>query len=313
MDRNILKRLFILVLFIGLLTIANGQMPRLASGKLVRHTDFPTKYVTPRTVDVWLPNGYSRKKKYPVLYMQDGQMLFDSTITWNKKEWQLDETLGQLINEKKIRPCIVVAIWNTGTGRHPDYFPQKPFESLSKAVQDSLYNANRQSGASVFNGQRIHSDEYLKFLVYELKPFIDSAYSTLKNRDNTFISGSSMGGLISMYAICEYPNVFGGAACLSTHWPGIFTLENNPIPATFIQYLKLHLPDPKHHKIYFDHGDRTLDAWYAPYQQQADQVMNDKGFSQGKNWISRVFPGEDHSENAWAKRLEIPLTFLLHY
>ena len=84
----------------------------------------------------------------------------------------------------------------------------------------------RQPGAPVFSG-KIQSDNYLKFLVKELKPFIDSSFSTLKDQQNTFIAGSSMGGLISMYAICEYPLVFGGAACLSTHWPGIFTMINN--------------------------------------------------------------------------------------
>ena len=79
----------------------------------------------------------------------------------------------------------------------------------------------------------VQSDAYLKFLVTELKPFIDSTFSVATDRSNTFIAGSSMGGLISMYAVCEYPAVFGGAACLSTHWPGIFTAENNPIPEAF--------------------------------------------------------------------------------
>ena len=119
-----------------------------------------------------------------------------------------------------------------------------------------------------------------------------------------------MGGLISMYAICEYPKVFGGAACMSTHWPGIFSMEGNPIPDAFINYLKTKLPDPKKHKIYFDYGTATLDALYPPLQQKADEVMKEKGFT-GKNWITKEFPGEDHSEKAWHKRLHIPLTFLL--
>ena len=77
------------------------------------------------------------------------------------------------------------------------------------------------------------SDNYLKFLVTELKPFIDKKYSVYKDMNHTFIAGSSMGGLISMYAICEYPRVFGGAACMSTHWPGIFSAEGNPVPDAF--------------------------------------------------------------------------------
>ena len=93
------------------------------------------------------------------------------------------------------------------------------------------------------------SDNYLKFIVEELKPFIDSTYSTLIDKENTFIAGSSMGGLISMYAVCEYPNVFGGAACLSTHWPGTFEVENNPIPEIFYNYLTNNLPKPNQNKF----------------------------------------------------------------
>ena len=154
------------------------------------------------------------------------------------------------------------------------------------------------------------SDLYLKFLVTELKPFIDKTFATKKDRENTFIAGSSMGGLISMYAICEYPKVFGGAACMSTHWPGIFSVENNPIPDAFINYLKSNLPNPKNHKIYFDYGDQTLDALYKPYQEKVDIVMKAKGFTD-KNWSTQFFPGKDHSENSWHERLAIPLVFLL--
>ena len=113
-----------------------------------------------------------------------------------------------------------------------------------------------------------------------------------------------------MYAICEYPNVFGGAACLSTHWPGIFTIDNNPVPAAFFRYLKKHLPSPKSHKIYFDYGDQTLDALYPPLQQQADAVIKARGYNV-EHWMTKYFPGENHSERAWSKRLTIPLLFLL--
>jgi predicted alpha/beta superfamily hydrolase len=257
-----------------------------------------------------LPEGYSPKKKYAVLYMHDGQMLYDSTVAWNKQEWGVDETVTRLINEKKIRECIVVGIWNGGKYRHTDYFPQKPFESLSQQERDTIYYAKRTNGALVFQGEKVHSDLYLKFLVTEMKPFIDKIYSTKTDRKNTFVAGSSMGGLISMYAICEYPNVFGGAACLSTHWPGTFNMDNNPIPAAFMNYLRTHLPSPATHKIYFDYGDATLDALYPPLQKMADEVMKEKGFT-SKNWITKYFPGEEHSENAWKKRVHIPLEFLL--
>ncbi|QNA45287.1 alpha/beta hydrolase [Lacibacter sediminis] len=287
----------------------NAQQPAVSNGELRRFPDFPSSFVGARNIDVWLPSGYSSKKKYAVLYMHDGQMLFDSTVTWNKQEWGVDEAMTKLLNEKKIKDCIVVGVWNTGTMRHADYFPQKPFLSLTPEQQDSIYKATRGNGYTLF-ASAVQSDAYLKFLVSELKPFIDKTFSVKTDRANTFIAGSSMGGLISMYAICEYPNVFGGAACLSTHWPGIFATENNPIPATFIRYLKNNLPNPSSHKIYFDYGTAGLDSLYKPFQLQADEVMKAKGYT-SINWLSKEFTGEDHSENAWRKRLNLPLIFLL--
>ncbi len=283
--------------------------PRVSSGSVRHFEDFPSHYVAHRNVDVWLPDGYSPAKKYAVLYMHDGQMLFDSSSTWNHQEWCVDETAGTLMKQKKIRECIVVGIWNGGKLRHSEYFPQKPFESLTKEQQQAIYNSTRNKDQVLFASE-IQSDRYLKFLVSELKPFIDSTFSTLKDRSNTIIAGSSMGGLISLYAICEYPEVFGGAACLSTHWPGILATENNPIPDAFLQYLKTHLPSPSAHKIYFDYGDQTLDSMYKPFQLKADAIMKSGGYTE-KNRITRYFPGENHSEKAWAKRLDVPLEFLL--
>ena len=299
-----------LLLFQVILCIsAWAQEVKVSSGKVIRHSLFTSKFVDARNVDVWLPEGYQTGKKYAVLYMHDGQMLFDSTTTWNKQEWGIDETLAQLMKQKKIRDCILVGVWNISKNRHIDYFPQKPFESIDPDKQDSLYNAKRSNGNSVFSG-KVQSDAYLRFLVKELKPFIDSSYATKKDRANTFIAGSSMGGLISMYAICEYPAVFGGAACLSTHWPGIFYNENNPIPAAFMNYMKAKLPSPLKHKIYFDFGTETLDAMYEPYQLQVDSIMQSKGYD-SKTWMTKKFVGENHSEQAWRKRFDIPALFLL--
>lgn len=305
-----MKNFLLLFLLLCLYLQLSAQLPQTASGTVQRFENFPSKYVSPRHVDVWLPEGYSTRKKYAVLYMHDGQMLFDSATTWNKQEWGVDETMSRLLAAGKIRDCIVVGIWNIGKTRHANYFPQKPFEALPESLQDSLLDQAQRNPQSGLFAIRVNSDHYLHFLVHELKPFIDSRFSTKKDRKNTFVAGSSMGGLISMYAICEYPKVFGGAACLSTHWPGTFEVENNPIPDAFMQYLRTHLPDPKTHKFYFDYGTATLDALYEPFQLKADQVMSAKGYT-SKNWITRKFEGEDHSERAWRGRLGIPLEFLL--
>jgi pimeloyl-ACP methyl ester carboxylesterase len=154
------------------------------------------------------------------------------------------------------------------------------------------------------------ADNYLKFIVKELKPFVDSHFSSLPNQENTYIGGSSFGGMISWYALCEYPKIFGGALCISTHWPGMFPGSINPqLPETFFTYLNKKIPAPNNHKIYYDYGTETLDAYYEPYQLKVDAIMEVKGYKEG-DWKSLKFVGEDHSEKAWAKRLDYPLLFI---
>lgn len=307
-----IKTILLTFCFITIATNLFSQaMPTVSKGSIVRIDHLPSKYVDKRIVDVWLPEGYNKNKKYAVLYMQDGQMLYDSTITWNKKSWNINYTISKLINENKIKEVIVVGIWNGDKKRHAEYFPQKPFENLSTAQKNKIFDAVRSNNVSVFNNNAIYSDNYLKYIVQELKPYIDQQFSTYTNAKNTFIGGSSMGGLISMYAICEYPTIFGGAICMSTHWPGIFEMESNPIPAAFLNYLSTNLPSPKNHKLYFDCGDQTLDALYPPLQNKVDSVMRIKGFSE-KNWMTKYFINQDHSEPSWSGRMNIPLAFLLH-
>jgi enterochelin esterase-like enzyme len=303
-------RNLLLLIFFFAFHLVFAQLPQVSSGKIQRFENFSSSYVPARTVDVWLPATYNSSKKYAVLYMHDGQMLFDAATTWNKQEWGVDEVITRLLEENKVNDVIVVGVWNGDKRRHPEYFPQKPFEALSQQQKDTIYKAARANGFSVFNDYPINSDNYLKFLVKELKPFIDQQFSTYRDKQHTFIAGSSMGGLISMYALCEYPNVFGGAACLSTHWPGIFTMEGNPIPQAFINYLDKNLPNLRSHKIYFDYGDQTLDALYPPLQHQVDVLMKTKPYST-TNWMTRFFPGQDHSEKSWRSRLDVPLLFLL--
>ena len=110
--------------------------------------------------------------------------------------------------------------------------------------------------------------------------------------------------------MCEYPEVFAGAACLSTHWIGTVNSKKNPIPKAFTDYMSRKLPDPKNHKFYFDYGTRGLDAYYGSPQYKVNKVMKAKGYT-SKNWMSRRFKGHSHSENYWKRRLHTPLTFLL--
>jgi enterochelin esterase-like enzyme len=276
---------------------------------VVRIANFPSRFVAPRNVDVWLPEGYSSKTKYAVVYMQDGQMLFDADTTWNHQEWGVDETAGKLMADGATRPFIVVGIWNGGVSRHSDYTPQKPFESLDEGQKRALMAGKTPGGLPMYNGPVV-SDNYLKFMARELKPYIDRHFSVARDRDNTFLAGSSFGGLISLYALAEYPEVFAGAACLSTHWPVKYTLADNPMPAAILAYLGQHLPSPATHRIYFDRGSETLDALYPTLQTQVDELMRTKGYG-ADHWQTRVFPGAAHEERAWAARLETPIRFLL--
>lgn len=299
-------RIALLSLFLFQFGFTTAQLPDVVCGKVERLEDFPSKYIKPRNVDVWLPPGYTKGKKYAVLYMQDGQMLFDGTRTWNSQEWGVDETMQMLLQNHQIKETIVVGIWNA-----PDfwleYFPAKPFATIPAAWQDSIFNGMMLKKTNML------SDQYLKFMVYELKPYIDSAYSTRKDKANTYLAGSDMGALLSLYGVCEYPKVFGGAACLSTHWPGglINTGKDNQITASaFNKYLKTKLPSPADHRFYFDHGTIGEDKAYGPYQKMIDKTMKEKLYS-SKNWMTLTFSSADHTEDAWRKRFAGPLFFLL--
>ena len=296
-------RCFLISLYIILASKAFAQVPKVNKGNIHHFEKFDSKYIQPRNIDVWLPEGYSNTKKYAVIYMQDGQMLFDSAITWNHQEWKADETITSLLTKKQIRDCIVVGIWNNGELRHADYFPDKVLNYLPPALRDTIIDDDFKGGCL--------SDKYLLFIVTELKPFIDSSFSTYADKANTFIAGSSMGGLISMYAICEYPDVFGGAICMSTHWVGSTKHQNfNAFSNAFKSYLSAALPDSKTHMLYFDYGSNTLDSLYRPYQLIVDSELRLKGYA-SKSLLTKQFLGDDHSEKSWSKRLATPLLFML--
>jgi enterochelin esterase-like enzyme len=311
--RILYRNIVLTFIFLNILpTRSNAQsgIPAVRSGQIVRFASFKSKFVADRNVDVWLPDGFNPSKRYAVVYMHDGQMLFDSSGNWAKQEWGVDETFGRLMNGKKILDCIVVGIWNTNDHRYGEYFPEKPFNLLEENEKGIIREQGQTLKHCQFINGKPNSDDYLRFLVRELKPFIDRNFPTLRKSSDTFIMGSSMGGLISLYAMCEYPRVFGGAACLSTHVTGMFTNQNNPFPKVLIEYLHQNLPKPRHQRFYFDRGTTTLDSLYEPTQIQVDSVFKAIGFSE-ENFQSLTFPGEPHTETAWKKRLEIPILFLL--
>ncbi|WP_394131454.1 alpha/beta hydrolase [Shewanella maritima] len=285
-------------------------MPNVSQGQIQRlnSADIDFAGITRRPIDVWLPEDYPAKAPYAVVYMHDGQMLYDAEQSWNKTSWEMDEASAKLNQSGEVKPFIVVGVHNAGPSRHSEYFPQKPFESLTANIQAELYKDKRSESEDLFH-QRIYSDKYAAFLAKSLKPYIDSQFEVASDKSNTFVMGSSMGGLISWYTALEYPTVFGGAACLSTHWPGAFFSENNPIPEAFNNYLVKKLSTNPQVKLYFDYGDQTLDAMYPPLQKQVDAIF--RASYPTTLWQSHFYKGEAHTEKAWAKRVAVPLSFLL--
>jgi len=307
------KLLFALFAFLGAAPAVAGdsQGPiHVSAGTIVDLGVVQSKYTDPRRVVVWFPPSYrARGPKHAVLYMHDGQNLFDKATAGYGMEWEIDEHLSQLIAEKKVRPTIVVGIWNTPK-RLQEYVPSKAFTTLPAAYREKV--------RALYGGDPL-SDGYLKFIVNELKPAIDKRFNVRTDRANTVIMGSSMGALISLYAIDEYPKVFGGAGMMSTHWPLVINPDGKPVSeqdyevvsATFERYLAPALPSPRTHRLYFDHGTETLDAVYKRYQDRVDAVVARRGYVQGKNWLTRNYPGQKHNEISWASRVDVPLQFLL--
>jgi predicted alpha/beta superfamily hydrolase len=200
-----------------------------------------------------------------------------------------------------------VGIHNREEYRYADYFPEDILQKLSEEQQNEILNKQLKNSPS--------ANTYLRFIAEELKPFIDTKYSTYTNKEHTLIMGSSMGGIISLYAMCKYPDVFGKAGCISTHWPvlsaKVFNLSKTMnIAEEFRKYISEKIDVSNHSVFYFDHGDKTLDSLYAPYQQKVDSLFKQKGFTK-INFVSKKFPGDDHSEKSWSKRLYIPFEFLL--
>lgn len=269
-------------------------------GMVILIEDFKSEYVIPRNVEIFIPNDYDTgsKEKYEVLYMHDGQNVFNVKTSYTGVTWGVDLIIDSLVNAGTIDKTIIVAPWNTRAKRFSEFMPEAPSElSNSPFVKAEL---KKNTGFD-----DLYSDEYLQFIVKELKPYIDKHYNVYTEAEHTSIMGSSMGGLISLYAISKYPEIFGAAGCVSTHWP---------VPVlgdAYIGTLSDALPSATDHRIYFDYGTEGLDSEYEPYQLRVDSIMADKGYIKGSNWQTLKFPGDNHNEKSWSGRVDTILAFLL--
>lgn len=228
--------------------------------------------IKPRKVLVWLPPSYNEKKnkRYPVLYLHDGQNVFNPKTSFLGIDWQVDEVADSLIRHNLIKEIIIVAIYNT-----PD---------RSQEYSDSP-----------------KGNLYLEFLVKKLKPLIDQKYRTLSDRENTAIMGSSMGGLISFLAAWKYPEIFSMAGCLSPAF-----IYNHGRSIELVQKYKGPKPDIK---IYIDNGGVGLEEKLQPGCDRMIKALKEKGFREGTDFTWYRDLKATHNEAAWAKRVWRPLTF----
>jgi predicted alpha/beta superfamily hydrolase len=266
---------------------AFAQQPHTLTGDIRAHRNFHSQILNnDRDLLVYVPPGYDahKQKRYPVLYLHDGQNLFDGATSFIPgQEWHVDETAQALIMAGKIEPLIIVGVYNTGKDRIDEYTP----------ASDPKYKGGK-------------ADLYGRFLVEELKPYIDSHYRTLNDAKHTGLGGSSLGGLVSLYLGLKYPRVFGKVAVVS---PSVWWADK------FVVHQVEALPRKPDERIWLDIGTREGRDTAEAEKTVADtrllrDVLVRKGWSLGKDVKYMEAAGAEHNERAWAARVAAILEFL---
>jgi enterochelin esterase-like enzyme len=249
-------------------------------GHLRRHEAFRSKFLDQdRDVLVWLPPGYEDSDvRHPVLYMHDGQNLFEPDTAFQKGEhWRVGETATELIEKGDIEPLIIVGIYNTGDHRKNEYTP--------------TYDARLGGGAA---------DDYGRMIIEELKPLVDMTYRTRPDADSTGIGGSSLGGLVSLYLAFTHPQVFHRVAALSPsvwwNWRAILkTVRQSRSKPPLKIWLDMGTAE----------GKKGLDD-----ARLLKAALVGLGFSVGADLQYAEYEGATHSEKAWAERVGPMLKYL---
>ena len=287
--------------------------PEISEGRVIAWRAMDGGAAGPMTVWVWLPPGYDQAKgeRFPVLYMHDGQNLFDRKLTGYNQEWQMDEAIPRMVRQGDLRNWIVVGV-QSPRSRYRALFPQKIFPLLPAEFQKRVTDLNDGGPSGEFAG-----DAYLKFMVGTVKARVDREFRTLKGPEDTAVMGSSMGGLMAFYAMAEYPHVFGQAAAVSMHIGLASTSEKGidhdavarQVADIFRRYLATSKMKPGRNRLYIDHGTGTLDGSYGPYSSALVPMLEAAGWK-GPDFVFRTYAGAEHNETAWAQRVDIPLAFL---
>ena len=253
----------------------------LPEAKLHRHEAFHSEFLPhDRDVLVWLPPGYDddEGRRYPVLYMHDGQNLFEPETAFNPGEhWRVGETAAALIDAGRIQPLIVVGIYNTGEARIDEYTPTD----------------DKKLGGG-------HADDYGRMIIEELKPLIDAAYRTQPDAENTGIAGSSLGGLVSLHLGFTHPAVFTKIAALSPSvWWGrkaiLKTIRESRAKPRLQLWVDMGTAE----------GRRGLDD-----ARLLKAALVGLGFTDGVDLHYAEYEGATHSEQAWSERVGPMLEWL---
>jgi len=262
-------------------------------GRLVYWTDVASAFLGPkRHVEVWLPPGYdsAASVRYPVLYMHDGQNLFDPRLGFTGVDWGVDEAVVRLSRRGAIPPVIVVGVWNSAE-RGTEYSPWH------------------------------RASDYSRFLIEELMPRVNAEFRTLTGPENTAVMGSSMGGLLSFYLVTRHPKAFGACGCVSTHFPLSQAVATRSFPGAvravnpdtipyIIRDIEAGLNVPPRARYWFDFGSLGLDSAYAPSHAAVRAWLLVQGLVEGRDFVVRRYEGATHTEASWRARLDDPLTFL---
>lgn len=264
--------------------IASSEEERIAgvhnTDSVQRHHNFISRYVAyRRDLVVYLPPDYEdTDQRYPVLYLHDGQNLFDPETAYVRgMDWKVDETADALIRSGEIEPLIIVGVFNTGEHRIEEYTPTR----------------DRKLGGG-------HAEMYGRMLVEELKPFVDERYRTLQGPDNTGLGGSSLGGLATLYLGLTYPEIFGKLAVLS---PSVWWDHR-----AILKIIHKTQPKPRL-KIWLSMGTEESKGGLRDANLLRNSLVA-KGWQEGSDLHYEVIPGGKHEEAAWAEKVEPVLRYL---
>ncbi len=261
-------------------------------GTLVYWQDVASEFLSEtRHVEIWLPPGYEDDpdRRYKVIYMHDGQNLFDPRIANTGSDWGVDEAIMRGVEGGRFEAAIVVGSWSSAK-RVPEYSPWH------------------------------EAPQYARFLIEELMPRVNAEFRTLTEAQNTVAMGSSMGGLLSYYLVKEHADVFSACGCVSSHFP--FSAAHatqysggNPAGMDATPYVLRDIEEgatiTNGTRFFFDYGSKGLDASYGPPHAAIRDWLLEQNLVEGQDFLIREYEGADHNEASWRARVGDQLAWLL--